>query len=81
MDRKFTLRIIEEESVELENLKVLSGEKSDSGTIRFLIRNYARLNNRFQEEQRIRRQYEDELSRLKGVIRTYTSALESLKNV
>lgn len=43
MKKEFTLRLDDAACAELENLKKLSGEKTDAKAIRFAIQNYATL--------------------------------------
>lgn len=43
MKKEFTLRLDDAACAELENLKKLSGEKTDAKAIRFAIQNYAKL--------------------------------------
>lgn len=52
MKKEFTLRLDDAACAELENLKKLSGEKTDAKAIRFAIQNYATLNDRYIETQR-----------------------------
>lgn len=52
MKKEFTLRLDDAACAELENLKKLSGEKTDAKAIRFAIQNYAQLNDRYIETQR-----------------------------
>lgn len=44
MKKEFTLRLDDAACAELENLKKLSGEKTDAKAIRFAIQNYAVMN-------------------------------------
>jgi len=48
--RQFTLRLEEAEDKQLTKLKELSGENTDTGIIKYCIRNYADLNNRLVAE-------------------------------
>ena len=64
MKKEFTLRLDDAACAELENLKKLSGEKTDAKAIRFAIQNYATLNDRYIETQRQIRTWKDKYAAL-----------------
>ena len=64
---------------ELENLKKLSGEKTDAKAIRFAIQNYATLNDRYIETQRQIRTWKDKYAALNKAVDDYLSSFEALK--
>lgn len=64
MKKEFTLRLDDAACAELENLKKLSGEKTDAKAIRFAIQNYATLNDRYIETQRQIRTWKDKYVRM-----------------
>ena len=47
MERRFTLRLGEQEILMLEKLKEIVGENTDTGVIRFIINHYSELNSRY----------------------------------
>lgn len=73
MKKEFTLRLDDAACAELENLKKLSGEKTDAKAIRFAIQNYATLNDRYIETQRQIRTWKDK------AVDDYLSSFEALK--
>ena len=72
MKKEFTLRLDDAACAELENLKKLSGEKTDAKAIRFAIQNYATLNDRYIETQR-------QIRTLNKAVDDYLSSFEALK--
>lgn len=50
MERKFTLRIGEAEEERLDALRKLTGEKTNTGAIKYIIRNFEKLNYRYRSE-------------------------------
>ena len=75
MKKEFTLRLDDAACAELENLKKLSGEKTDAKAIRFAIQNYATLN----ETQRQIRTWKDKYAALNKAVDDYLSSFEALK--
>lgn len=68
MKKEFTLRLDDAACAELENLKKLSGEKTDAKAIRFAIQNYATLN-----------EWKDKYAALNKAVDDYLSSFEALK--
>lgn len=82
MKKEFTLRLDDAACAELENLKKLSGEKTDAKdakAIRFAIQNYATLNDRYIETQRQIRTWKDKYAALNKAVDDYLSSFEALK--
>ena len=79
MKKEFSLRLDDAACAELENLKKLSGEKTDAKAIRFAIQNYATLNGRYIETQRQIRTWKDKYAALNKAVDDYLSSLEALK--
>lgn len=77
MKKEFTLRLDDAACAELENLKKLSGEKTDAKAIRFAIQNYATLNDI--ETQRQIRTWKDKYAALNKAVDDYLSSFEALK--
>lgn len=75
MKKEFTLRLDDAACAELENLKKLSGEKTDAKAIRFAIQNYATLI----ETQRQIRTWKDKYAALNKAVDDYLSSFEALK--
>lgn len=75
MKKEFTLRLDDAACAELENLKKLSGEKTDAKAIRFAIQNYAR----YIETQRQIRTWKDKYAALNKAVDDYLSSFEALK--
>lgn len=78
MKKEFTLRLDDAACAELENLKKLSGEKTDAKAIRFAIQNYATLNG-YIETQRQIRTWKDKYAALNKAVDDYLSSFEALK--
>lgn len=78
-EKEFTLRLDDAACAELENLKKLSGEKTDAKAIRFAIQNYATLNDRYIETQRQIRTWKDKYAALNKAVDDYLSSFEALK--
>lgn len=76
MKKEFTLRLDDAACAELENLKKLSGEKTDAKAIRFAIQNYATLNDRYIETQRQIRTWKDKYAALNKAVDDYLSSFE-----
>lgn len=79
MKKEFTLRLDDAACAELENLKKLSGEKTDAKAIRFAIQNYATLNDRYIETQRQIRTWKDKYAALNKAVDDYLSSF--IRNV
>ena len=79
MKKEFTLRLDDAACAELENLKKLSGEKTDAKAIRFAIQNYATLNDRYIETQRQKVTWKDKYAALNKAVDDYVSSFEALK--
>ena len=79
MKKEFTLRLDDAACAQLENLKKLSGEKTDAKAIRFAIQNYATLNDRYIETQRQIRTWKDKYAALNKAVDDYLSSFEALK--
>lgn len=77
MKKEFTLRLDDAACAELENLKKLSGEKTDAKAIRFAIQNYATLNDRYIETQRQIRTWKDKYAALNKAVDDYLSSFEA----
>lgn len=75
MKKEFTLRLDDAACAELENLKKLSGEKTDAKAIRFAIQNYAT----YIETQRQIRTWKDKYAALNKAVDDYLSSFEALK--
>lgn len=75
MKKEFTLRLDDAACAELENLKKLSGEKTDAKAIQ----NYATLNDRYIETQRQIRTWKDKYAALNKAVDDYLSSFEALK--
>lgn len=78
MERKFTLRINTEETKQLQCIKELSGENTDTGAIRFVINNYAKLNELYLMEKGNRKSLEEEVRKLKERMKNFLSAFKEL---
>jgi hypothetical protein len=79
-DRKFTLRIGAEESAALEELKSLTGEATDTGVIRFIIRGYKNLNDRYLAEKSQNFKLTAQVSGLRDRTDTFLSAFNALSH-
>jgi hypothetical protein len=79
MKKEFTLRLDDAACAELENLKKLSGKKTDAKAIRFAIQNYAKLNDRYIETQRQKGAWKDKYTTLNEAVNDYLSSFEALK--
>lgn len=79
MERKFTLRLSEEENKKLQELRVLLNEKTDTGTITKVICQFKALSD---SEINTRRQLIDVTRKadiLKQKVQTFLSAFSALK--
>lgn len=81
MKKEFTLRLDDATCAELENLKKLSGEKTDAKAIRFAIQNYANLNDRYIKEQRQKGIWKNKYTTLNEAVGNYLSSFEALKKI
>lgn len=52
MERRFTLRLNQEDSQSVEEIKDLTGEVTDSGAIRFAVNDYIKLRRELDEVKR-----------------------------
>lgn len=80
MDRKFTLRIGDIEDTKLEEIKKLTGEATDSGAIKAVIRNYTDLNNRYNNEMAKNRELTKVYNSLNNRVEVFLSAFNALNN-
>lgn len=80
MDRKFTLRIGDTEDTRLEEIKKLTGETTDSGAIKAVIRNYADLNDRYNNEMAKNRKLTEAYNSLNNRVEVFLSAFNALNN-
>lgn len=78
MERKFTLRINSTETDQLQRIKDLSGESTDTGAIRFVINNYVKLNELYLIEKDNKKSLQVEISRLKERVKNFLSAFKEL---
>lgn len=78
MERKFTLRINAEETKQLQCIKALSGENTDTGAIRFVINNYAKLNELYLIEKDNSKSLRIEISMLKEKVKNFLFAFKDL---
>lgn len=78
MERKFTLRINSTETDQLQHIKDLSGESTNTGAIRFVINNYVKLNELYLIEKDNRKSLQVEISRLKERVKNFLSAFKEL---
>lgn len=78
MERKFTLRINATETDQLQRIKDLSGESTDTGAIRFVINNYVKLNELYLIERDNRKSLQVEISKLKERVKDFLSAFKEL---
>lgn len=78
MERKFTLRINATETDQLQRIKDLSGESTDTGAIRFVINNYVKLNELYLIERENRKSLQVEISKLKERVKDFLSAFKEL---
>jgi len=79
--RQFVLRLEKAEESKMERLKQITGQNTDTGAIKHLIRNFDELNNRYLSEQKKRKQIEAEFSELKKNIEIYFSASDKIKQI
>ena len=79
-ERRFTLRITEEESKKIESLKKLLDLNTDSAVIRFLINHYENLLDNFEQKVELYDKLSDEYSDLESAVSAFVEAEEILKN-
>ncbi len=79
MQRRFTLRIEEKESKELEKLQELLKKNTDTGVIKYLINSYHSLNEKYEEERKKTVRLEREKEEMKIKINSFLLALQNLK--
>ena len=79
MERRFTLRIGEEESAMLEELKLTTGENTDAGAIRFVINHYSELNRRYSTLLEENRKNKEKLAVEKRKSKDFLAALKGLQ--
>ena len=80
-ERKFTLRLGVEESNMLQSLREITGEKTDSGAIKFIIRNYENLTLRYAAEMNKNKNLKIESSDQKRSVSHFLNSLENLKSL
>ena len=76
--RNFTLRIGEEETAALQEIKKMTLESTDSGAIKHVIRSYAELSNRYDTEIRKNKTLVEENAKIKKKIHCFLDALADL---
>ena len=59
--RQFVLRLEKAEESKMERLKQITGQNTDTGAIKHLIRNFDELNNRYLSEQKKRKQIQPDV--------------------
>lgn len=79
MERRFTLRIGEEESAMLEELKLATGAATDAGAIRFVINHYSELNRRYSTLLEENRKNKEKLAVEKRKRKDFLAALKGLQ--
>jgi predicted RNA-binding protein len=80
-ERKFTLRISEEESKMLSELKILTNKNSDSAVIRHLITTYKDLTDQYKEERTANRNLEIQLEQMSHKVKAFLKALDALNKL
>ena len=78
-DRAFTLRIGSAEDKELKLIKENSGETTDTGAIRFILRNWINLNKKLVDALKKNEELKKGNLRLQEKNNNFTNALEALK--
>lgn len=79
MKRCFTLRITAEESDQLDRIKQILGENTDTGAIRNLISSYEELSNRYNAEIAKNGRLDHNYRELKEKVDFFLSAFNNLK--
>lgn len=80
MERRFTLRIGNDESQMLEELKLAVGESTDAGAIRFVINHYLELNRRYSALLEENKKNKENLAVEKRKRRDFLAALKGLQD-
>lgn len=78
MERRFTLRLGEQEILMLERLKEIVGENTDTGVIRFIINHYSELNSRYLS---LRKKYSLLENQYDSKVRSIGNFLTALKDL
>ena len=78
MERRFTLRLGEQEILMLEKLKEIVGENTDTGVIRFIINHYSELNSRYLS---LRKKYSLLENQYDSKVRSIGNFLTALKDL
>lgn len=79
MEKKFTLRIGDAEVEKLDALKKMTGEKTDTGAIKYIIRNFEKLNVRYKNEIKQTQIFKQKNLEIEEKIQNFLAAFESLK--
>lgn len=80
-ERKFTLRISDEETKVLNRLKEKLGEKTDTAVIKKIIHNYEELNNRYNNLYEKYSRLEVSSKEKDKKVMNFVNALNELKNL
>lgn len=79
MERAFTLRLTTIENNKLMGLKKLTGQKTDSGAIKCIIRTFEELDKRYKNEMELNKQLKNANANLKCKIDNFFCAFKDLQ--
>ena len=81
LERKFTLRISDEETQALNRLKEELGEKTDTAVIKRIIHSYESLNNRYNDLMKKHKEMESSFREKDRKITNFVNALKDLDSL
>lgn len=80
-ERTFTVRLGDIENEELKKLKKLIGEATDNGAIKYIIRHYAELDQRYNTEMSKNETLSKENRDIKQKVKSYISSYKDLEKI
>ena len=80
-ERNFTVRLGDIENEMLKELKKIIGEATDNGAIKYIIRHYAELDSRYNNEMAKNEKLSDENTNIKQSVKRFVSSFKELEKM